>query len=92
VPLSLVSPQCHYDQDRRPGEAAQGKWPMSRTLALWSLAEFLAMAGCATPGVLKKPLAAPTMARPIQAAPLPAYATPDPRTHAPSPDDQPNPS
>ncbi|MGI8839559.1 MAG: hypothetical protein ACR2F8_02040 [Caulobacteraceae bacterium] len=75
---------------------------MCGRLALWSLAGALALAGCATPGVLKKPLAAPTMARPSQADPLPAYATPDPITggaaadepsaHGPAPGDRPGPS
>lgn len=52
---------------------------MTRTRAVWVLAGGLALAGCATPKVLKQPPNAPTMARPSQADPLPAYATPDPR-------------
>ena len=65
---------------------------MSRRPALWSLASALVLASCATPGVLKKPAAAPTMARTSEADPLPAYATPDPRAHEPSPNDRPGPS
>jgi hypothetical protein len=42
----------------------------------------LALGGCATPGVLKKPAAAPTMARPSVANPLPAFATPDTDPHS----------
>ncbi|MGI9168904.1 MAG: hypothetical protein ACR2FH_01840 [Caulobacteraceae bacterium] len=45
----------------------------------------LALGGCATPGILKKPLGAPTMARPSQADPLPVYAAPDPEPPAPVP-------
>ena len=55
---------------------------MPKTLGLLALAGGFALAGCATPGVLKAPLAAPTMARPSEADPLPAYAAPDPRSHA----------
>ena len=55
---------------------------MPKTLAPWALAGGLALAGCATPGVLKAPLAAPTMVRPSEADPLPAYAAPDPKAHA----------
>ncbi len=47
----------------------------------------LALAGCATPGVLKRPLAGPTMARPAEANPIPAYATRDPSPHTAPPDD-----
>jgi hypothetical protein len=39
------------------------------------------LAGCATPAELKRPVAAPTMARPSEPNPLPAYAAPDPQSH-----------
>jgi hypothetical protein len=61
---------------------------MSTTLVLCGLAGLLALAGCATPGTLKRPLAAPTMARPSEADPLPAYATPDSRAHESLPTDR----
>ena len=64
---------------------------MPETLGLLALAGSFVVAGCATPGVLKAPLAAPSMARPSEADPLPAYASPDPRAHA-APGDSSNPS
>ncbi len=65
---------------------------MPTTLALWALAGGFALAGCATPKVLKAPSAAPTMVRPSEADPLPAYATPDPMAHAAPLEDRPDPS
>ena len=40
------------------------------------------VAGCATPAVLRRPPASPTMATPADASPLPAYAHPPPSDHA----------
>ncbi|MEP6966986.1 MAG: hypothetical protein ABI906_02795 [Pseudomonadota bacterium] len=53
------------------------------------LAWCLALAGCATPGVLKRPLAGPTMAPPAEPNPIPAYATRDPSPH-PAPQGEPS--
>jgi hypothetical protein len=47
---------------------------------VWVLAAVV-LAGCGTPAELKRPVAAPTMARPAEPNPLPAYAAPDPQPH-----------
>jgi|HubBroStandDraft_4_1064222.scaffolds.fasta_scaffold4259361_1 hypothetical protein len=45
-------------------------------LAAVTAASAVALAGCATPKVLKQPVAAPTMTRTSETNPLPAHATP----------------
>jgi hypothetical protein len=57
--------------------------------ALLAAGAYLLLGACATPRVLKAPIGAPTMARPSQANPIPAYAAPDSSPHAAIHDDTP---
>jgi hypothetical protein len=70
--------QAHYRPSRQRKEARALR---PATLAGAITVLVLTLGGCATPGELKRPLGAPTMARPAEINPLPAYAAPDSESH-----------